>query len=206
MTQPTGSSGRPLAVTQEQLRLIVPWVQVPAGTSDEVNQVVGKAGIHTHLELAHFIAQCAYESGYFGTKSRVPYEEPPVAGRYEFRMDLGNVSPGDGQRFRGRGAIQLTGRRNYTAFNDWMHSPAQDDLQLDAPWDVIVHPEVVATAPYRWLAAAWYWVTHPLLAHFADNDDVAGCTRIITGAKVPGPDQGLSSRERITDLAIQVLG
>lgn len=207
MTTPQGPSGRPLAVTQEQLRLIVPWVRIPDGTADEINAVVGKAHLATHLELAHFIAQCAYESGYFGTRGGgTPYEEPPVAGRYEFRLDLGNVKPGDGQRYRGRGAIQLTGRRNYTAFNDWLQAPQQDDLRLQCPWDVVEAPDCVATIPYRWLAAAWFWQSRPTLAHFADNDDVAGVTRVITGAKVPGPEQGLSSREKMTDLAIQVLG
>ncbi|MGO8468336.1 M15 family metallopeptidase [Rhizobium leguminosarum] len=37
---------------------------------------------------------------------------------YEGRRDLGNIEPGDGPRFKGRGYVQLTGRHNYKRIGD----------------------------------------------------------------------------------------
>ena len=53
--------------------------------------------------------------------------------RYEFRRkSLGNTRAGDGYRYRGRGYVQITGRRNYTAFG----IAANPDAALDP---VIAH-------------------------------------------------------------------
>jgi peptidoglycan L-alanyl-D-glutamate endopeptidase CwlK len=36
---------------------------------------------------------------------------------YDFRTDLGNKAIGDGDKFKGRGFIQLTGKSNYTKYS-----------------------------------------------------------------------------------------
>lgn len=49
---------------------------------------------------------------------------------YEHRLDLGNVLPGDGAKYHGRGLIQITGRANYRAYSQAAGVPLEDHPEL----------------------------------------------------------------------------
>jgi len=66
------------------------------------------------------------------------YGGPKYWAQYEGRRDLGNVEPGDGTRFHGRGFIQLTGRANYRWYGQLLGLP------LEAEPDLALEPEVAA--------------------------------------------------------------
>ena len=108
---------------------------------------------------AHFFAQTAHESGnfkafsenlnygakglrgifgkYFQTDAIAKaYERQPqrIANRaYANRMGNGDEASGEGWLFRGRGALQLTGKFNYSEFAKYVNRP-----------DVMTNPDLVA--------------------------------------------------------------
>ena len=122
---------------------------IPDAVLAQIPSVMEKFKIDTPLELAHFLAQCGHESGnfkavsenlnysdkglnstfrkYFPTiASTAGYARNPekIANKvYANRMGNGPESSGDGYKYRGRGALQLTGKDNYTAFAKFCGRP-----------------------------------------------------------------------------------
>jgi putative chitinase len=114
----------------------------------------------SNVRAAHFLAQCAHETGsfklfsenlnysaegliktfkkYFPTiASTNGYAKNPqkIANKvYANRMGNRDEASGDGWKFRGRGAIQLTGKSNYQAFADHIGRP-----------DVMTNPDIVSS-------------------------------------------------------------
>ena len=113
--------------------------------------------------IAAFLAQIGHESG--GLRYTV---ELASGQAYEWRKDLGNVNPGDGVRFKGRGWIQLTGRHNYRQAGKAI------GVDLEAS------PELAASPKYLGLLAGWFWHSRNL-NFWADKEDFEKITRLING-------------------------
>jgi putative chitinase len=120
---------------------------------------------------AHFFAQTAHESGnfkafsenlnygakglravfrkYFPTDALAKaYERKPakIANRvYGNRMGNGDEASGEGFAFRGRGALQLTGKFNYSEFAKYVNRP-----------DIMDNPDLVATE-LAFESALWFF-------------------------------------------------
>lgn len=154
-----------------------PDIAAKLGASAAVN--FPKFGISANgLRLSHFLAQTGHESG--GFRYMQELGGPAYFARYDGRRDLGNVRPGDGAKFHGRGILQLTGRANYRTYG------AALGLDLEG------NPDLVADPGVGLLVACHFWRSHGL-NELADADDIEKITRKINGGK-----NGLDDRKTRT--------
>jgi len=111
---------------------------------------------------------------------------------YANRMGNGDVTSGDGSKFKGRGIFQLTGRSNYTAFNTFLNQSGVD---------IVGNPTLIATSTeYSIKSAMWYFKTEVVDKLNIEKTSVESVTK-----KVNGGSTGLSEREEIYNKAIQNL-
>lgn len=143
---------------------------------------MAESEITTRLRQAHFLSQLVHESGSFN------YLEEIDPGDYlEGRDDLGNVYPGDGSRFKGRGLIQITGRTNYNACGQALGV------------NLLEAPTRLADQDLACLSAGWFWSKNEINV-YADRDDVEMVTRAINGGL-----NGFEERQYYLEVAKDVL-
>ena len=141
--------------------------------------------ITTPERLAAFLAQIGHESASLRYVAEV-WGPTPSQKRYEGRKDLGNIEPGDGSRYRGRGLIQTTGRANYAAVRDRLRRRLGPEVpDFEAEPDLLEH--------IRWAvwSAADYWDWRGLntLAASGAAADFERITRRINGGLNGQPDR-----------------
>jgi predicted chitinase len=119
--------------------------------------------ITTPARAAAAIAQMGEETDGFRT-----FAEYASGAAYEGRADLGNTHPGDGRRYKGRGAIMSTGRANYAQASKRFHH------------DFIKHPADMAEPSWALKVGAAWWHDHGC-NELADVGDFVGLTRRING-------------------------
>lgn len=160
--------------------------------------------INSKLRKAHFLSQCAHESGnftcltenlnyssdgllkifpkYFDKALALSYQRNPqkIANRvYANRMGNGDESTGDGFKFKGRGYIQLTGKQNYTEFSKYIGE------------DCVLNPDLVSVK-YPLESAAFFFTKNKLWA-ICDEGDSEDVIKKLT-KRINGGFHGIDDR------------
>jgi putative chitinase len=159
-----------------------------------IDEAAGAHDIATPLRVAHWLAQMAEETGYFRVfEEDLDYTSaariaevwpsrftPASAARfvgnpealansvYAGRMGNGDAASGDGWRYRGRGALQTTGRDGY----------AQAAKIVGT--DFVAEPDLLALPEHAFMSAAAFWQANGC-NQLADADDIAAVTRRVNG-------------------------
>ncbi len=195
----------PIEIPKSNFNLSALRGHIPDSVILQIPDTASKFNITTSLRLAHFLAQCSHESGgfrvtmenlnydsaglmrvfpsYFPTKTLADtYAWKPelIASRtYGNRMGNGSEATKEGFIFRGRGYIQLTGKNNYKAFDNFVSD------------DILANPDLVATK-YPLMSGAWFFQTNNIwsICDRGDGDDVV---RLVT-IRVNGGTNGLADR------------
>lgn len=149
-------------------------------------------GITNRLRVAAFLAQVGHESGSFqyvrelgGNDYLKKYDTGSLAER------LGNTpeADGDGQLYRGRGLIQITGRANYRMCSKALFN---DDRLMKTP-ELLEQPE------WACKSAVWFWNSRNLNS-LADSQLFDAITR-----KINGGTNGAEDRRARYKQALSVL-
>lgn len=203
-----------MQISAAHIKSIFPKYKYPEDLAEALTESFDKYEITTVNRAAGFLAQCGHESAgftvlkenlnysaeglnkifkkYFPTlESAQPYARNPekIANKvYANRMSNGPESSGDGYKFRGRGAIQLTGRDNYTQFANAV------GMSLD---EAVADLETLDGAIE---SACWFWKKNGLNA-ICDRDDIVTMTKKINGGTI-----GLEDRKKHYEHAKHVLG
>lgn len=172
------------------------------GTAKAIQKHFGLGPIHA----AHFLAQCGHETGhwrmfeenlnyskeallrvfgkYFNEAQAEQFKnKPQEIANIVYGSRMGNTDPNDGWKYRGRGAIQLTGKSNYIAFGQYISNP-----------EIVSNPDLVEDQ-YSLESAKFYFDRNNVWKHCVsvENSAIQKVSQAVNGGL-----NGLKEREELT--------
>ncbi|WP_430445461.1 MAG: glycoside hydrolase family 19 protein [Pseudomonas piscis] len=182
-----------MPITTQQLLQILPNAGAKAGVFvPALNATMSKYAIITRLRMAAFLAQIGHESGqlqYVRELGNDQYLSKYDTGILAARLGNTPQADGDGQKYRGRGLIQVTGRTNYEACSEALFGDSR----------LLNTPELLENPVYAALSAGWFWQKAGLNT-LADKGDFLAITKRINGGT-----NGLADRQALYERALKVL-
>jgi peptidoglycan L-alanyl-D-glutamate endopeptidase CwlK len=140
-----------------------------------VRRALAERGLVDRTMVLMALATVRAESAAFEPVSEAPSalntrSPGPPFNKYDWRQDLGNTGPPDGAMFKGRGFIQLTGKKNYRFYGALLG------------YDLIENPELANTPqPAAQILAAYLKVNEPSIRSALSAGDLAAARRIVNG-------------------------
>ena len=146
--------------------------------------------------MAAFIAQIGHESGQFRYVRELGNDQ--YLSKYDtgsLAKRLGNTpeADGDGQKYRGRGLIQITGRANYLTCGEALALDLLNQPELLELLELLEKPQ------HACMSAAWYWASKGLNT-LADTGQFDKITQRINGGQ-----NGAADRQALYARALKVL-
>jgi len=206
-----------MELTKEQLRQIIPKNPYLDHWYQDLSQLLPDYDINTPERIASFLAQCTHESNDFTALKEnlnyrpaslrklfpthfetdeiaehyasLPNKQESIANRmYANRMGNGDEASGDGYRYCGRGAIQITGKDNYFWFAASISITPEEAS------------EYMQTFEGALQSACWFWENNNL-NKWADAGDMDKMTHIINGGTI-----GIEDRKARYVKILRILG
>ena len=198
----------PTAVPASAFKLDKLKGHIPDAVIAQIPDTAAKFNITNVLRLSHLLGQAAHESGHWkaftenlnysadGLKKIFPkyfpgnisesYSRNPekIANKvYSSRMGNGDEASGDGWKYRGRGALQTTGKSNYQEFDKIVEE------------NILENPDLVA-GKYALASAAFFFQKNGLwsICDKGSSDDVI----TLISKRVNGGTIGLPERLKLT--------
>ena len=159
-------------ITLDQLRAIMPTAGIRAETFlTPLNRAMAEFDITTPARQAAFLAQIGHESGSLRYVRELASGAAYDTGRLAARLGNTLEDDGDGERYRGRGLIQITGTANYRDCSAALFGD---------PRHLLDHPELLELPDAAARSAAWFWSAKGL-NELADAGDFLRITKRING-------------------------
>lgn len=197
----------------DQIKKLCPQNKNAEELVEALNKILPTYEINTKKRIAAFLSQTIHESNQFTVLTEnlnysaeglcktfpkrfpsliisQPYHRQPekIANKiYCDRMGNGNESSGDGYKFRGRGAIQLTGKDNYSKFSTSIGKSLDETVKYCETLEGAI------------CSAAWFWTINKI-NDIADKEDIIAMTKKVNGGTI-----GLEDRKKHYIHAMEIL-
>lgn len=176
-------------ITISDLKKIAPHVQEADARRylPHLLKYMPQYGITGKMRVSAFLAQILHESGSLRYVRELASGQAYDTGKLAERLGNTPAADGDGQKYKGRGLLQITGRSNYK------------QVGLALGLDLENYPHLLEEPQHAVQSACWWWKSRDL-NRLADGGKMRQITRVINGG-----ENGIADRLALYERALKVI-